>query len=693
MGSPLYNYLSSAFVYGLLLIASPPRQSRLPIFTLATLSSLVWSIINLHAAQDGSIDLTETMLSETTRDIAWFLLLSVLLSRCQYRTDYKFLQQTRYVAPVGLLILFTIGLEIFPAFSELIRNLIPTNPLFSIHIVYSIIGLILVEQLYRNTPLNQRWNIKFLCLGLSLIFTIDLLMYGNSLLYNQLDNKLWQIRGIIDAIAGVMLIVSRNRIGISASINPSGATRKMMFYTTVLFVCGIYLFAMSFTGFFLKQANEEWIAAAQTIFMLLALTLLAIPFTSGKIRAITKVYFTKHFFHYAYDYRVEWIKISSALAQLASLDELKHFIITTLTQLVDSSGGGLWIRNDQGRFILAAEQNLRITPQEANFLNSDNDLENYLANKKWVIDFNELAHAPEAYDDIDLSAWCYEDSQVWLIIPLLHLHHLEAFVILTQARAVRKLIWEDHDLLKTVGMQLANALALMRASEELANNRQFETYHRLSAFLVHDLKNLAAQLSLIVNNAAKHKNNPEFFDDVMDTLSNVISKTQHIVGQLKQGQPHCYSTTLVDLVDMINRIQHQHIGTPPLVFETQLPHCHVQADSLKLSGILTNLLQNAQDATRDIDGMVTIELTINHEHAMITIADNGMGMDQKFIAERLFKPFDTTKGNAGMGIGAYEAKDYITKLAGRLSVDSQPGKGTTFTIQLPLAEQEKDEPS
>lgn len=302
-----------------------------------------------------------------------------------------------------------------------------------------------------------------------------------------------------------------------------------------------------------------------------------------------------------------------------------------------------------------------------------------------------MAHAPEVYDDIDLSAWCYEDSQVWLIIPLLHLHHLEAFVILTQARAVRKLIWEDHDLLKTVGMQLANSLALTRASEEIANNRQFETYHRLSAFLVHDLKNLSAQLSLIVNNAAKHKNNPEFFDDVIDTLTNVIGKTQHIVGQLKQGQPHCYSNSMMDLVDLIKRIEQQHIGLPALQVETQLQQCLIQADRTKLTSILTNLVQNAQDATRDIEGTVKIELSCIPGYAVIKISDNGMGMDQKFIAERLFKPFDTTKGNAGMGIGAYEAKDYINKIAGRLNVDSQPGVGTTFTIQLPLAEQGKDE--
>lgn len=695
MASSLYYYFSCALAYGLLLIAYPPRPKHLPAFSLAALASLIWSVVTLREITlDGDFNYTHTLPAETLRDVAWFVLLGVMLSRCQQRRDYKFLQQIRYVIPITLWTLITLSIELFPAVSELAYALVPNNPLLYAHVIFSITGLILIEQLYRNTPLNQRWHIKLLCLGLGLIFTIDLLMYSNSLLYNELDRKLWHFRGIVNAAAGVMLLISRHRLGNPANLTASaGTNRKMMFYTTVLFGCGLYLFAMSFTGFFLTQANEEWLEAVQNFFLALAITLLALPFTSGKIRALTKIYFTKHFFHYSYDYRVEWIKISSALAQLSSVDELKYYILDTLTQLVDSSGGGLWIRNSQNRYSLAAEQNLRLTPQETKYLASDNDLEDYLTRKQWVIDFNELTRAPEVYDDIDLSAWCYEDSQVWLIIPLLHLRNVEAFVILTQARAVRKLNWEDHDLLKTVGMQLANALALTRASEELAHNRQFEAYHRLSAFLVHDLKNLSAQLSLIVNNAAKYKNNPDFFDDTIDTLSNVIGKTQQMVNQLKQGQLHCYSHDVLDLVEVLRRIQQQHLGSPPISLENQLASCHIHADKTKLSNILTNLIQNAQDATRNTDGRVSIELTADDTYAVIKIIDNGIGMDEKFVSERLFKPFDTTKGNAGMGIGAYEAKDYIHKLAGHIGVNSQPGQGTTFTIQLPLADRELDESS
>ena len=108
----------------------------------------------------------------------------------------------------------------------------------------------------------------------------------------------------------------------------------------------------------------------------------------------------------------------------------------------------------------------------------------------------------------------------------------------------------------------------------------------------------------------------------------------------------------------------------------------------RLTAILGHLVQNAQDATPD-EGYVQLELSQNPGYAIIKFRDNGCGMDKKFIAERLFKPFETTKGNAGMGLGVYEARDYILKHAGHCHVDSTPGLGTTFTISLPLAEPPK----
>ncbi|MGR9116497.1 MAG: XrtA/PEP-CTERM system histidine kinase PrsK [Gammaproteobacteria bacterium] len=689
-----YSYLSCAISYLILFVFTLQRKGRNVAFIIASLFSAIWSSIIVYTSENRDWFLADTLIFETIRNIAWLVLLTFLMSKQRLESNIQFITQTAILRPIGFIALFTLSIEIFPSLLSYVRSTTTSDPRFFFHVLFAITGLIVIEQLYRNTPLTQRWNVKFICLGLGAIFTFDLLVYSKSLLYQTLDMALWQSRGFINTFATPLLAIGIHRLDSIDLSTTRTAPKKTVFYTSILFGSGLYLILMSATGYYLKHSNAQWGETLQILFIFLSLLLLAIAFTSGKIRALAKVYFGKHFFQYNYDYRQEWLKISTALAQLETLDNLKTFIINTLTNLVDSSGGGLWLKNDQGHFFLAAEHNLRLTPRELEQLKNGHDLPDYLANKQWVIDFFELAHAPEIYDDIDLSPWCYEDSQVWLIVPLFHMNHLEAFVVLTQPRAPRKLNWEDHDLLKTVGMQLANAIALTKASEALANSRQFEAYHRLSAYLVHDLKNIAAQISLIVKNAERHKHNPDFFDDTIETLNNAVSKMQHIVEQLKQGKPASTPSRQINLIDLIKGIVSQHSGHPAPDLETNLIECPIKADPSKLTSVITNLIQNAQDATRSIpNGSVKIVISGADDYAEIKIIDNGIGMDHSFIAERLFKPFDTTKGNAGMGIGAYEAKDYILKINGHLKVESQPGKGTTFSLYLPLAITGNNEPN
>ncbi len=233
-------------------------------------------------------------------------------------------------------------------------------------------------------------------------------------------------------------------------------------------------------------------------------------------------------------------------------------------------------------------------------------------------------------------------------------------------------------------MQLTNALALTHASDALSRSRQFEAYNRLSAYLVHDMKNLVAQISLIVRNSAKHKHNPDFIDDSIETLENVVNKIEHMLTQLKKGNISNDQKTIINLVDIIGDVLIQQAGNKPaLQIVTRENQVNVFGEKEKMAAVLGHLVQNAQDATED-DGSVSLELSKNEDSATIRITDTGCGMDTKFIAERLFKPFDTTKGNAGMGIGVYEARDYILKYAGQIDVESIPNHGTTFIINLPL---------
>jgi len=683
-----YSHLAAAAAYFLLLplalIGIKKNPVAIPLIV-AVVISLTWAGYTAFLIYNDELVTSEILPLETLRDTAWFFLLSTLISRQQFNNNYSLLFKSRLANGMALLMVFILVLEVFSDLRYQIQQFLGQDLRLFAHVVFAIIGLMLVEQLYRNATLDLHWTVKFLCLGLGALFTVDFIVYSKSLLFVKLDYLLWNSRGFINALIVPLLAISILRLQINNAIRIT-ASRKVVFHTTVLLGSGLYLILMSLAGFYIRDYGGNWGGIAQIIFIFLAVLLLLILFVSGKVRSMAKVYFNKHFFHYRYDYRYKWIKLSKTIAQLDSINELSGFIIKTLSDLADSSGGGLWLKNEQGDFYLAEESNLGFYPPQ--LVKADQSLIQFMLKKQWIIDFVEFSNYPKAYNEVDLSQWQAEQNNISLIIPLFRQNDLVAFVALTKAKVHRQLIWEDHDLLKTVGMQLTNALALSHASDALSRSRQFEAYNRLSAYLVHDLKNLVSQVSLIVKNAEKHKYNPEFIDDSIETLKNVVYKIEHLLNQLKKGQVKTDNKIIVNLAEVIKDVAIQQAGNKPaLQLTSNQDKIEVLGEKEKITAILGHLVQNAQEATAE-NGSVSLELSKDENQAIIKVIDNGSGMDNKFIAERLFKPFDTTKGNAGMGIGVYEAHDYIVKQSGSCDVESKLGVGTTFTIKLPLAKQE-----
>ncbi len=662
-------------------------------FFIAVLFSFIWSAYSSYNLYNDELYFSSILPFETIRNLSWYIyLLSMLTSLEQTNNGsekskfnhFTFLYKYNYIRILILYSLIVFFAELIPDLMFGINQLLGVDFRLISHVNFAVIGLILIEQLYRNTISEQRWAIKFICLGLGGVFIYDFIIYSKSLLFGDIDFILWNARGIVNAIIVPLLAISVVRL--QETSRAYTISRKVIFHTSAIVGTGLYLIIMSMKGIYIKKFGGDWGEIVQILFIFLAILLLLILMFSGAIRAQLKVYFNKHFVHHRYDYREEWIKLSKTLAELKSTNELSPFMIKTLANLVDSSGGGLWIQNEHGDYYLAEELNIAFNDSNLELITKNDDSVQFLKRKQWVIDLFEYDSNPEVYEQANVIPWVENKNGVWLLIPLLQQYELKAFVVLAKPRVARKLNWEDHDLLRTVGMQLANAFVLNQASEELSTSRQFEAYSRLSAFIIHDLKNLVAQVSLLVKNAEKHKNKPEFIEDAIDTLENVVKKMQKLVNQLRQRNFKDNKSKL-DLVKVAEDIvKQQSAHTPMPQFQTDLEECVITGEQEKISAILGHLVQNAQDATKDT-GSIIIKLTETDETAMIEITDTGIGMDNEFISERLFKPFDTTKGNAGMGIGVYEAKSYILKHSGTISVKSEVEHGTTFTIHLPLSRQ------
>ena len=224
------------------------------------------------------------------------------------------------------------------------------------------------------------------------------------------------------------------------------------------------------------------------------------------------------------------------------------------------------------------------------------------------------------------------------------------------------------------------------AAQALMVARQFESFNRMSTFVVHDLKNLVAQLSLMNANAERHGDNPEFQRDMQDTLRLSVQKMKLLLQKLGRSATGAHPALLALDEVVAAAVALKAPFAPRPVLAPAPAGLMVLADRERLERVLGHLLQNAIEASAP-DGRVSVRLSAAATLATLEIEDSGAGMSEAFIRERLFKPFDSTK-SAGMGIGAFESREYIRELGGRLDVRSTPGAGTTFTVLLPLCAQQ-----
>lgn len=557
-------------------------------------------------------------------------------------------------------------------------------------IAYTILGLVLIEQVLRNTKLENRWQMKFLCLALGLTIGYDFFLYSHALLYNTINASLWDARGFINTLAIPLLWVSsqRNRSG-PMKLNLS---RDFTFHTTIFLGAGIYLVLMAAAAYYIRTFSGHWGGVIEVTFLTLGALLLLILVFSGSFRAKLRVFLIQNLFSYKYDYRKEWLRITDILSGTDNEKPLPERAIHALAKIVDSQGGELWTADESGHF------NFQLTIGSSNppvqHLIRSAPLIKFFLKTKWVIDLNELREDPELYGHLQIPEWLNERKEAWLITPLMLHDSLYGFIILNKSRSLERLNWEDHDIIKVAGRQAASALSQLEASSALARASEFDAFNQLSAFIVHDIKTLVSQLSLMVNNAEKHKANPAFIDDMIKTTNHSVNKMTRLLGQLSDTRPDNTDEDKNSSVELngllVQLVQNHQNRSPQPVFHDQENILQIQANKEKLLNVLSHLVKNAQEACEAND-TIEVSLSKHEQSAIITLRDTGSGMSQSFIEHELFQPFKSTKGVSGMGIGVYQCQQYVIKLGGKIGVSSRKGEGSTFILTFPLAENKVSE--
>jgi putative PEP-CTERM system histidine kinase len=649
--------------------------------SLAILMTAVWAVsVTAYAMRPNPTLLMLTALTETMRSVGWITFLTVLVTRLwrlSERASFTF-----FVA-IGLGFLFAMQLAIdlvswFLVDADATKNLaLGTLYLFS-RLLSAIGGLVLVHNLFVNAAPVERWGLRLTCIALAGIFAYDLNLYAFQALYKTIPHNLLEARGIVTLIVLPLFALSAQRNKVWKS--ELQISRQVVFHSLSLIAIGGYLILMAFGSYGLRLIGGDWGYFLQISFVFATLVALVVLAFSGQLRSWLRVKINKHFFAYKYDYREEWLKFIATVSH-STTGDLEPRVVEGVCNLVDSPGGVLWTLNDEGVYAPAARWNFRsfITGSEV----PDGALVAYLSQSRRIVDFEELRNGLGDYGALNLPAWATATSRVWLAVPVIHRDQLAGFLVLERPRAAQSLNWEDFDLLRTVGRQVASYIVENQAQRNLIETRQFEAFNRRFAFIMHDIKNLVSQLALVTRNAERHADNPEFQRDMMLTLKDSVTRMNDLLARLQQHNIGRAESAPVDLVRLLRQIVEERRRSHQLLtFHCNLGAALVQGDEGRLEQVFIHLIQNAIDAGPE--DMVDVNLQIAGDVAQIAVSDQGTGMTEEFIRNDLFKPFRSTK-TGGYGLGAFEAREIVRHHGGRMSVASKPSEGSVFSVELPLS--------
>ena len=675
-----YGLFAAYFAWRLLRGGMPVTRLAL-VFLAALTASAVWAGVSLVDSLRHWSDRVPSWIIPTldlARFACWFAFVLLLLPS---PTRSGGLGWMRPLA--GLVLLTQLGLILV---AETLPAGMLARPQALAGLAVAVLGLVMVEQMLRNSPGDSRWNAKPVTLALGAIFVFDLFISSQSVLFERFDGDAMSVRSLVHAAAVPLLYVASRRH--ADWLGKLHVSRAAVFHSATLLLVGGYLLIVAGVGYYVRYTSGQWGRALSVALVFVALVALALLVASGSMRSRLRVYISKNFFSYRYDYREEWLRFTQLLSGSAEPQHTAETVVRALANLVESPSGMLWMqRNAGGDFLQVARWNL---PAQAGSEARDGSLARFWQERAWIIDVDEWRARPEAYPGLDLPAWLADEARCWLVMPLLVREALIGFVVLGRPRAVVELNWEVRDLLRTAASQASGYLDQAQATEALLEARKFDAFNRMSAFVVHDLKNIVTQLSLMMKNAKRLRDNPEFQQDMLDTVENSLEKMRQLMLQLREGDKPHGVTSGVDLEQIARRLAAAAASKGRALELDLQPGVSTRGHPERVERVLGHVVQNAFDAT-PASGCVKLSLDAQGSQARVRVTDNGCGMSEDFIQNRLFKPFQTTK-SSGMGIGAHESYQYVQELGGKISVQSELNRGTEVTLLLPLFHAQADAP-
>ncbi|MEA3029169.1 MAG: hypothetical protein QOG13_494 [Sphingomonadales bacterium] len=674
----MWSHLLAAALYGALAVYQLRRWNgdarNRPLIT-AFASMSVWTIF---LALLGPYTFL-TQLAESGRNLAFLAFMYGLLAGAAEHEGQRAVKGL-FAAVAGVIGLQIVVGGVMPEFQRaplILATLASTSQVVGLIIAAG--ALILVHNLYGQASPGSRPALRFPMLALAAMWAYDLHLYTVAYFTRVPGVELFALRGLVlAAVAPLFALGVRNatwKIQIS---------RAATFQSVSLVLILAYLIAMMLAARAMEIVGGDWALIGQVgiVFVMTLAALVLLP--SAKLRAWLRVVLAKHLFEHRYDYRKEWLRFTDTVGREGGAGaSLEERVVKALADIGGAPAG----------LLLSCDEHYRLSPagrwnwaSAAPAGDGAEALLRHVERGGFVVEFEAIRNGWLAAGEarIAVPAWLASLDCAWAGIPLIHGGRLAGLVILEHPSFRRPLDWEDFDLFRTAGIQAASYIAEARSQQALADSQRFDEFNRRFAFIMHDIKNLVSQLSLVARNAERHAANPEFRADMIATLQSSVRKMNDLLARLSPGaarepdppRPVAVQPLIEAFAQARRRVHPVRVsGDAALV---------AKVDPAGLEQALGHLVQNAIEASAPA-APVDIRFFESGGDIAIEVSDRGHGMSAAFVRDRLFQPFVSTK-EMGFGIGAYEARQLILAMGGRLDVESGEGEGTRFTLYLPAAE-------
>ena len=552
-------------------------------------------------------------------------------------------------------------------------------------LISALLVLMNIERTYRTSVGTVRWRIKFMLMGVSLLFIVQLFTASQALLFSSIITSLDSLHSGAVLLAGLLTLRSLFRAGhFELDVYPSHSVLRS---SATIFLAGVYLIIV---GVFAKIAvyfGGDATFSLKALLVLVSMVGLAVLLQSDRVQLNMRHFISRHFQRPLYDYQTIWHQFAEGTASQVGQTEYCRAVVKLLAEIFQALSVTLWVAEER-REELALAASTSVSDNQARESGpTATEASAIIRHLRLHPDPLEIEFLQEGWAEV--LRRCHPDifhkGSRRICLPIVAAGEFQAVVILGDRVGGTKFTPQDLDLLKSIGSHISSGLMNVRLSQRLLQAREHEAFQAMATFFVHDLKNAATTLNLMLRNLPDHFDDPAFREDALRGVSksvahinNLISRLSQLRHELKiQGVPS-------DLNGIINGVMAGLENIEGIQVEKQLADLPLIAlDKAQISKVITNLMLNAREAM-GASGALKIVTSQTGAWAILAVTDTGCGMSPEFIARSLFRPFQTTKKN-GLGIGMFQSKMIVEAHGGRFSVESAPGQGTTFRVFLPLS--------